>query len=198
MPKRNVAILVFDDVEVLDFAGPFEVFNVARELISPEPFYVYTVALVERVVQGRGNFAVQPHYTLDTCPRPDVLIIPGGLGIRHVLKHERLLAWVQQHATTVEKLCSVCTGSLLLANAGLLAGLPATTHHGAFDELSALSPTTTVVRDQRFVDTGRIITSGGISAGIDMALYVVQQLCGSEAQATVITEMEYQWHIPAK
>ncbi len=193
--KRNVAILVFDDVEVLDFAGPYEVFNVARELIAPEPFYVYTVAMVDRIVQGRGNFAVQPHFTIDNCPQPDLLLIPGGNGTRPLLKHDRLIAWIKEQSTRVEVLMSVCTGALLLAKAGLLENLTATTHHGAFGELAAICPTTTIIQDQRFVDHGHIMTSGGVSAGIDMALYLVERLLGPEAKAPVVTEMEYQWHL---
>lgn len=195
--KRNVAILVFDDIEVLDFAGPYEVFNVARELVSPEPFYVYTVAVVDRVVQGRGNFAVQPHYTIETCPQPDLLLIPGGAGTRPLLKHDRLIAWIKEQSARVEVLMSVCTGALLLAKAGLLDNRTATTHHGAFKEFAALSPTATIVSDQRFVDHGNLITSGGVSAGIDMALYLVERLLGTEAKATVVDEMEYQWHLKA-
>jgi transcriptional regulator GlxA family with amidase domain len=196
--KRNVAILVFDDIEVLDFAGPYEVFNVATELVQPEPFYVYTVGVVERIVQGRGKFAVQPHYSIHNCPRPDLLIVPGGAGTRPLLKHDGLLAWLREQAKTTEKLMSVCTGALVLAQAGLLENLSATTHHESFTRLAELSPTTTVITDQRFVDHGHICTSGGISAGIDMSLAVIQQLLGDEALAKVITEMEYQWHLPAR
>jgi transcriptional regulator GlxA family with amidase domain len=192
--KRNVAILVFPDIEVLDFAGPFEVFNVARELIQPEPFIVYTVGITDGLIAGRGGFTVQPHYTLDTCPPPDLLIIPGGAGTRPLIKDERVIAWIQSEAARVEILMSVCTGSLLLAQAGLLANKTATTHHGAFDLLAKLSPTTTVVTDQRFIDHGALITSGGISAGIDMALHVVERLLGAEGRGVVETEMEYGWH----
>jgi transcriptional regulator GlxA family with amidase domain len=196
--KRNVAILVFDDIEVLDFAGPYEVFNVARELISPEPFYVYTVAVVDRIVQGRGNFAVQPHYTIDNCPQPDLLLIPGGNGTRPLLKHDKLIAWIKEQAMRVEILMSVCTGALVLAKAGVLENLTATTHHTAFKELSSICPTTTLLADQRFVDHGHLITSGGVSAGIDMSLYLVERLLGAEAKAKVVEEMEYQWHWKAE
>lgn len=195
MAKRNVAILVFDDIEVLDFAGPYEVFNVASELVTPSPFSVYTVAVVDRLVQGRGHFAVQPHYTIDNCPQPDLLLIPGGNGTRPLLKHERLIAWIAEQASRVEVLMSVCTGALLLAKAGLLVDCTATTHHTAFKELIGISPTTTLLDNQRFVDHGALITSGGVSAGIDMSLALVERLLGAEAKALVVEEMEWHWHL---
>jgi transcriptional regulator GlxA family with amidase domain len=189
-----VAILVFDDVEVLDFAGPHEVFTVAGDLLKPSPFYVYEVGLSSAPILARGRLLVTPRYAIDFCPDPDILIVPGGLGTRPLLKNERLLAWIAERAAKVELLLSVCTGALLLAKAGLLAGLEATTHHGAFELLAALSPSTRIVRDRRFVESSeRIITSGGISAGIDMSLSVVERLVGEKAKETVVEEMEYGW-----
>jgi transcriptional regulator GlxA family with amidase domain len=193
---RNVAILVFEEIEVLDFAGPYEVFNVASELVTPRPFYVYNVGLTDQPISGRGRFTVVPMYHIGNCPQPDILIIPGGFGTRPLIKNDHLIQWIADQAQRVELLLSVCTGALLLAKAGLLANCPATTHHGAFDRLAALSPTTSVQRETRFVQsTDRIITSGGISAGIDMSLAVVKRLIGEDAHAKVIEEMEYQWHL---
>jgi len=192
---RNVAILIFDDVEVLDFAGPHEVFTVAGDMIRPTPFYVYEVGLANGPVLARGRLLATPRYTIADCPDPDILVIPGGLGTRPLLKDERLIAWIADRASKVELLLSVCTGALLLAKAGLLAGKRATTHHGAFEQLSALSPTTEIDLDARYVESSKkIVTSGGISAGIDMALFVVERLLGEKALATVIEEMEYGWH----
>jgi transcriptional regulator GlxA family with amidase domain len=189
---RNVAILVFDDVEVLDFAGPHEVFSVAGDLVRPSPFYVFEVGLSGAPVIARGRLVATPRYSIADCPDPDVLIIPGGMGVRPLLKHEALVAWIAERAIKAELLLSVCTGALLLAKAGLLAGLRATTHHGAFEHLAVLSPTTSIVIDERFVEGSRkIITSGGISAGIDMSLHVVERLLGAPARATVEEEMEY-------
>jgi transcriptional regulator GlxA family with amidase domain len=191
---RNVAILVFDDIEVLDFAGPYEVFNVASELVKPTPFYVFNLGISDRPVIGRGKFTVTPRYTIDDCPQPDILIIPGGFGTRPLVKHEKLIRWLASQEDKVELLLSVCTGALLLAQAGILDNCPATTHHGAYDRLAQLAPTATVVRDQRFVQSNaKVITSGGISAGIDMSLHVVETLLGSEAKAKVVEEMEYAW-----
>lgn len=191
---RNVAILVFDDVEVLDFCGPYEVFNVASELTTPAPFFVYSVALSQRPIAARGRFTFTPHYSISNCPQPSVLIIPGGAGTRPLIKHPGLLSWISDQATKVELLVSVCTGALLLAAAGLLEGHNATTHHTAFDCLEQLSPSTKIVKDRRFVQsTQTILTAGGISAGIDVSLHVVDKLAGGDVRDNVIEEMEYHW-----
>jgi len=191
---RNVAILVFDDVEVLDFAGPYEVFNVAAEVTDPPPFYVYAVGISDRPALARGRFTVTPRYAAWDSPQADILVIPGGYGTRPLLRHERLISWIQEQAEKVEWLLSVCTGSLLLARAGLLEHSPATTHHTAFDRLAALSPTTRIERDKRFVQSsGKILTSGGITAGIDLALNLVERLAGTKVHRLVVEEMEYNW-----
>jgi transcriptional regulator GlxA family with amidase domain len=191
---RTVAILAFDDVEVLDFAGPYEVFNVAGELGDGRPFSVFSVGLDGRPAVGRGGFTVVPTYSLDDAPPPDVLVVPGGAGTRRLLHDERLLGWLRERAAEVEVLLSVCTGALVLGAAGLLERRAATTHHDAFDELAALSPTTKVVRGQRFVRTSeRVLTSAGVSAGIDASLHVVQQLVGRETRDRVVAEMEWMW-----
>ncbi len=192
---RNVSILVFDDVEVLDFAGPYEVFNVAAESTTPPPFYVYAVGITGRPVHARGRFTFTPRYSIETSPQADILIIPGGFGVRPLLKHDGLVSWIREQAEKAEWLLSVCTGALLLARAGLLKGCQATTHHEALDHLAALSPSTTVVKDQRFVQASpKIFTSGGISAGIDLSLHIVEKLAGRDAHAGVVEEMEYRWH----
>jgi transcriptional regulator GlxA family with amidase domain len=193
---RNVAILIFDDVEVLDFAGPFEVFNVAGEIIpfSPFPaFFTYTVGLTPQAVMTRGGMRVVPHYTLETLPQPDILVVPGGFGARRLVKNPALVAWVKDQAARVERLISVCTGALVLAQAGLLENLPATTHHTAFDLLKGICPSARIVTDQRYVQNGHIITSGGISAGVDTSLAVVEDLLGAEKAALVRAEMEWMW-----
>ncbi|MBZ0320716.1 MAG: DJ-1/PfpI family protein [Anaerolineae bacterium] len=194
---RNVAILVFDDVEVLDFAGPFEVFNVASEVIKSEPvppFFTYTVAPTEHSIVARGGLRIQPHCSFDNCPDPDILIVPGGFGSRRLMKNDYVLTWIQQLAPEVEYLLSVCTGALVLGAAGLLQDRPATTHHDAFGLLRSISPTTTLIDDQRFVKSGKIITSGGISAGIDLSLEVVEMVLGADKARLVHDEMEWMWH----
>jgi len=191
---RNVGILVFDDVEVLDFSGPYEVFNVASESTDPPPFYVYTIGINDRPVVARGRFTVTPRYCIQNTPQADILIVPGGYGTRPLLKHDVLISWLREQAAHVEWLLSVCTGALLLAKADLLKGCPATTHHSAFDHLQQLSPSTTLVADKRFVQSSpKIFTSGGISAGIDLALHMVERLTGRAVHEEVVQEMEYQW-----
>lgn len=188
---RNIAILLFDEVEVLDFAGPFEVFSVAARINGEPPLlHVYTVAQHSPVIT-RGGLSVTPHYALADCPRPDILLVPGGWGTRPLLHDAALLSWIARQAEGVELLLSVCTGSLLLGKAGLLDGLRATTHHSAFALLREHAPAAAVVEDERFVDNGRVITSGGISAGIDMALHVVGRLFGAEHARATAAHMEY-------
>jgi transcriptional regulator GlxA family with amidase domain len=192
--QRTVAILAFDDMEVLDYAGPYEVFNVAGELGAGHPFSVFSVGLTEAPVVGRGGFTVLPTYALADAPIPDLVVVPGGAGSRALMKEEALLAWLRDRAAEVEVLMSVCTGALVLAAAGLLERRSATTHHDAYDELAAASPTTKVVRGQRFVRSSEnILTSGGVSAGVDLALHVVQLLAGQETRDRAVTEMEWMW-----
>jgi transcriptional regulator GlxA family with amidase domain len=202
MKQRFVAIVVFDDVEVLDFAGPFEVFSVAGRKQSPAPFTVKLVAQHPATVRARNDFNVQPHYTFEDCPIPDVLIVPGGggqradgtpFGTRLEMNNPALLAFVQRVNASSELTLSVCTGALVLARAGLLEGLRATTHHGAFEALRAVAPNTVVVEGVKLVDAGRIVTSGGISAGIDMSLEVVARLLGMNVAVETAQYMEYDW-----
>lgn len=193
-PTRTVLILAFPDMEVLDYAGPYEVFNVAGELSEPTAFRVHSVAVAPGPVVGRGGFTVLPDHTIDDHPPPDLVIIPGGAGSRRLLADDRLLDWVQAQAGRVEHLAAVCTGALVLAAAGLLDGLEATTHHEAFGELARLSASTRIVRDARFVRSGPALwTSGGISAGIDLALELVDLCAGPATRAAVETEMEWGW-----
>ena len=195
--QRNIAIFIFDDVEVLDFAGPFEVFNVTGEVINPAPFNTYTVALTEEPIKARGKLSINPHWSIDNCPSPNIIILPGGDGRRRLMKDERVLSWIARHVDNLEKLLSVCTGAFYIAQSGLLNGLSATTHHGAFPEFKETFPNITLIEDKRFVENGKIITAGGISAGIDMSLYVVEQLLGKEKLALTLKEMEWQWHLNA-
>lgn len=189
----NVAILIFDDVEVLDFAGPFEVFNVTGEVIDPAPFNTYTVGLSAAPIKARGQLSINPHFTIDACPPPNILLVPGGFGTRRLLDNQHLIHWLCEQHERVQYLLSVCTGALLLARAGLLNGLGATTHNTAFDRLHQEAPTAIIHEGRRYVDNGKIITSGGIAAGIDMSLYVVHKLLGAEKLQATLSEMEYTW-----
>ena len=147
---RQVQILAFDGMEVLDYAGPYEVFNVAGEQTSPAAFQVQTVGVSPRPA-GRGGFEVVPVCHYSQAPPADILVIPGGRGTRPLMGDQELLAWIAGRAAGAELVMTVCTGALLAAAAGLLDGLAATTHHGAFAELERAAPTATVVRSVRFV-----------------------------------------------
>ena len=193
MNTKKVAIFIFNDVEVLDFAGPFEVFSVTSELNNYEPFEVYTVAETLTAIKAKNGLSVNPDRQISDSPQPDILIVPGGWGSREVLKREIVIDWIQDCAREAELVLSVCTGSLILAKTGLLEGLEATTHHNAFDYLRELAPNTTIREDRRFVDNGKIVTSGGISAGIDMSFYVVAKLLGKEIAEKTAKYMEYKW-----
>lgn len=197
---RNLAILLFNGVEVLDFAGPFEVFAVT-EVAGKPPFNVFTVA-GHGPVYARNGLSVNPTYLLDDHPPADLLLVPGGgglladgtlLGTRREMHNEPVLRWIRRHADTAELVLSVCTGARLLARAGLLTGLAVTTHYAAAADLQRLAPDTQVDPTQRWIDTGRIITSAGISAGIDMSLYVVSRLLGPAVAAATAQEMQYDY-----
>ena len=184
---RNIAIFIFDDVEVLDFAGPFEIFSVCGLRSGGEkPFNVYTVA-EKKNISARNNLLITTNYLLTDCPAPDIVLIPGGggmhadgtpFGSRKEMDNELLLNWVKEQNRTAELMLSVCTGSLILAKAGLLEGLEATTHWKAVEAMQAAAPNTKLSPEKRWVDNGRIILSAGVSAGIDMSFYVISKLLG--------------------
>lgn len=202
---KSVGIFIFDDVEVLDFAGPFEIFGVAgKQGGKPGYFDVFTVAEKPKIA-ARNNLIVEVTYTFDNCPIPDILLIPGGggylpdgtpFGTRREMHNEKLLDWVRTMNTKVELLLSVCTGSLILAKAGLLEGLSATTHFKAIEQMREVAPNTALYPEERWVDNGRIILSAGVSAGIDMSLYVVSKLLGKEVANETAEYIQYDyWRI---
>lgn len=196
MPRR-VAVLLFDNVEVMDFAGPFEVFAVTGQRNGQAPFDVFTVARQNRPVLARNNLSINPDYGFRDCPTPDILVVPGGFGTRREKHNDTVLDFVRSTSASAEKVLSVCTGALLLAGAGLLDGLQATTHHGALAELAADAPSTEVLPEARVVDNGKFVLSAGISAGIDAALHVVADLCGVEQAGETAAYMEYDWRFRA-
>lgn len=188
--RRNVAVLVFEGVELLDFAGPVEVFTNTRRW--DEPLRVYTVGEDRRAVASLNGVTVVPDYGIADCPPPDVLVIPGGevrcLGPEHPLGR-----YIAERASEVEIVFSICNGVFALADARLLDGLEATTHWTAIGWLREAAPKTTVRDDVRFVDNGHIVTAAGISAGIDGALHLVDRLLGHECARTTARRMEYEW-----
>lgn len=198
MDKWNVGILIFDGVEVLDFAGPFEVFSRTRLVPGVEsrrseesaPFRVFTVAKVRAFVTATGDLQVVPHHEFADAPRIDLLVVPGGFGTRALLHEAATLEWIRRVAADARKVTSVCTGSLLYAKAGLLKGRRATTHWGALDLLASLDASMKVERELRVVDDG-IISSAGVASGIDMAFYVVETLFGREVADETARYIEY-------
>jgi transcriptional regulator GlxA family with amidase domain len=188
---RTLAILLFDDVEVLDFCGPFEVFSVANRVAESTHFSVLTVAEKAGPIQACGGLSVNPHRTFADCPQLDLLLVPGGQGTRKEMHNPILVDWMRTASAKAELVLSVCTGALLLAAAGLLDGLEATTHHRSIDLLREIALRTTVHADRRFVDNGRVICSAGIAAGIDMSLHVVGRLLGKEIADKTARRMEY-------
>jgi transcriptional regulator GlxA family with amidase domain len=188
-----VAILLFHDVEVLDFAGPLEVFGVARATTGGAAFEVVTTAVRPGEVVARNNLKVVPTCTTLDLPAVDILVVPGGLGTRREMKNAATLDFIRATSNSAELTLSVCTGALLLGAAGLLEGLSATTHWAAMEELRALNTGADVLPNARVVDNGRLILSAGVSAGIDAALHVVARLLGREQADETARAMEYDW-----
>lgn len=192
MPSaRTLAILIFDDAEVLDFCGPFEVFSVANNFTDTPAFIVRLVAEKSGPILARNGLSVNPHHTLADCPPVDMLLVPGGLGTRREMYNQVLIEWIRQMSAKAELVLSVCTGAFMLAQAGLLDGREATTHHASIDRLRELAPNTTVHADRRFVGNGPVVCSAGIAAGIDMSLHIVARLLGQEVAEQTAKHMEY-------
>ncbi|WP_246859154.1 DJ-1/PfpI family protein [Spirosoma sp. KCTC 42546] len=182
--KRNVAIFIHNGVEVLDFSGPSEVFA------STEGFTVYTVALTKEPIVSQGFIKIIPNYSLADCPKPDIVVLPGGQ-TGPFLENKPLINWIKASAQEAEIMLSVCTGAGLLAKAGLLDGKQATTFHNYIDNLQNETPKAKILRNTRFVDNGQIITTAGVSAGIDGALHVVAKLKGLAIATQTARYMEY-------
>jgi len=182
-PIRRVEIVLWDGVELLDFAGPGQVLATAG-------FQVRTVAARPGSIVSQGFLRVEPDGVLGAGPAPDLLVVPGGSTERAVADPV-LVEGVRTAASEARLVFSVCTGALVLAAAGLLDGLEATTWHGALDRLRVAAPRTRVVEGVRWVDNGRIVTAAGVSAGIDAALHLVGRLRGDEARVATARYMEY-------
>jgi transcriptional regulator GlxA family with amidase domain len=190
----NVAVLMFDNVEVLDFAGPFEVFGVSGGRENKRLYDVFTVAQHTKAVIARNNMSINCDYTFDTMPDAHVFVIPGGFGTRREKHSPSMIRFIQQRVAAAHSVVSVCSGALLLAKAGLLKGLQATSHQGALNELAEDEPACKLHRKARVVDNGKIVTSAGIGMGIDASLYTVAKHHGlAQAQETA-QYMEYDWH----
>jgi transcriptional regulator GlxA family with amidase domain len=185
----NVAIVIQNGMELLDFAGPGEVFAAAGSS-DARPFRVFTVSATKSAVTSQGFAEIVPDYTIDNSPKVNILVIPGG-GHSNLISDPRMMAWIGRTVGSARYTLSVCTGALVLAAGGFLDGKEATTWFGAIDRLRTAAPRTIVHEKTRFVDNGTIITTAGISAGIDGSLHLVSQLLGAEAAEGVARYMEY-------
>jgi transcriptional regulator GlxA family with amidase domain len=189
LPKRDrvkVAFMLGEHANVIDTAGPWEVFQDAS---TPDgdnaPFELYTVAPTEGLLEMTGGLKVQPHYTIKNAPAPNVIVVPA---------HKSTAAsrdWLARASAGTDVTMSVCTGAFQLARAGLLKGIPATTHHDFFDSFAKEFPDVELRRGLRFVDSGRIATAGGLTSGIDLALHIVSRYFGADTAAATAAYMEY-------
>ena len=186
-----IGIAVFEGVEELDFVGPWEVLGMWAGQWPEDGTKVFTMAQHEGVVECAKGMRVIPDHTWESAPPVDVLIYPGGRGTRPQVSDEEILAWLNSEAERGTLMTSVCTGSLVYAAAGLLDGRPATTHWSALDSLSELGNDIEVRPDDRFVDSGDVITASGVSAGIDMALHLVARLHSAERARQVKRAIQY-------
>lgn len=196
MNRKQLGIVIFEDIEVLDFCGSFEVFSVtrldeSRRRDEPSAFEVFLVSEFRQHVTTTGGMKVIPDFTFDDCPTLDILVVPGGWGTRKEMHNETMLSFVRTRAPYLETLASVCTGALILGNAGLLDGFCATTHWRSLQMMQELFPKVTADKTTHVVKAGKVITSAGISAGIDMALRVVADFFGEEIARSAARHMEY-------
>jgi transcriptional regulator GlxA family with amidase domain len=194
----RVAIMLFDGVEELDWAGPWEVLTMWSALerrARRRSIDVTSVADSSELVTCAKGIRVVPDTTwpalADAEERPDLLVVPGGRGTRALINDAPTLARLRELHAGGTQVASVCTGALLLASAGLLAGRPATTHHGALDELRGLDSSCEVRADVRWVDDGDVLTAAGVSAGIDLALHLVDRHAGTEMARAVRAAIQY-------
>lgn len=188
----NIGIFVYEDAEVLDFAGPFEVFSTASRLEQQAEIEVFLISEIDQLIVARNGFAVKPDWTIERHPKLDLLLIPGGVHTKELGK-KHVIGWIRELATTVPNIASVCTGAFLLAETGLLNGRTVTTHWEDIPALRSSYPDLTVSQGVRWVEDGPITTSAGISAGIDMSLSIVGKHFGIDLAIRTARQMEYEW-----
>ena len=194
----TVGIFVFENVEVLDFAGPYEVFTTASRVhrrsrpSDPDPFKVFTIRRTGRPIRARAGLGVHPDYHFANHPPIDILVIPGGVVTQELAEPETAI-WITTSSRTSRLTASVCTGAFLLAQAGLLNGKSATTHWEDVEDLRRMFPSLNVQTGKRWVDEGTVVTSAGISAGIDMSLHLIERIAGRELAIETARQMEFNW-----
>jgi len=189
----NIGIYIYDEAEVLDFSGPFEVFSTALRVSStPNPFRVFLISETGQTVTARGGYEVSSAYSISDHPSIDVLIVVGGVHTGE-MKKSVVLKWIKETSQKAKLVASVCTGAFLLAEAGVLENHKVTTHWEDIPDLKKGYPKLEVLENRRWVDEGTIITSGGISAGIDMSLHLVSKIHGLELAERTAKQMEFDW-----
>lgn len=188
---KTVGIFLFDDIELLDFAGPYEVFAVSDELNDHSLFDVFTFSENGDEISTIHGLVVQPDYSTKNAPFIDVLVIPGGEGTKAVIRDQILLGWFRETYEQAEITFSVCSGARIPATLGLLDNKEFTTHHAVVDDVIAIAPKSIYRKGSRFVDNGKLMTAAGISAGIDLSLYVVEKLYGTRVKEQTMQYLEY-------
>ena len=189
----NIGIYIYNDAEVLDFSGPFEVFSVAsRFLDDTKKFNVLLISEDKTTITARGGYEVNSNFTFKNHPPLDVLLVVGGVHTEE-LKKEKVLTWIKEQSLGVDFISSVCTGAFLLAQAKVITNEKVTTHWEDIDALKNEYPKLNVLRNVRWVDEGHIITSAGISAGIDMSLHLVSKIHGNDLAHKTAKQMQFDW-----
>lgn len=191
MSKLLVAILLFDDVEVLDFAGPFEVFSVTAQLSDYQSLEVKTVGKTKSLIRAKNGLQVMPDLGIEALGQVDILVIPGGDGSKTVIADAELMDWISQRAENAQTVFSVCSGARILAKLGYLQGQRFTTHHDVFEDILALEQSAVPDKTARFIDNGKFMTAAGVAAGIDLSLHVVENYFGEEVKKKTARYMEY-------
>jgi transcriptional regulator GlxA family with amidase domain len=188
---KTVGIFLFDKVELLDFAGPYEVFSVANELSGFKLLHTFTVSESGKSIRSVHGLEIVADYSIDNCPPPDILVIPGGDGTKVLLDNHRVMNWFHEVYRRAEITFTVCSGARIPAKLGLLNHQPFTTHHLVVEDVLKIAPQAIFKTDERFVDNGKLMTAGGISAGIDISLYVLEKMFGKAVREATQKYMEY-------
>ena len=188
---KHFGIFLFDEMELMDFAGPYEVFTAVNLALEEMLCNVYTISETGSTIKTINGLQVLPDFSLDNSPQPDILIIPGGNGTRQLVNNVSIIQWIKNSDEKSEIVFSVCSGARLLAKAGLLDGKEFTTHHLVYEDVAQLAPSAKLKKEKRFTDNGKVMTAGGITAGIDLSLYIVEKLFGQSTAKKVQVYMEY-------
>lgn len=187
----NVGLLVFDNIELLDFCGPYEVFTACNMASEKTFFNTYTFSPEGSPIKSINGMKVIPDFSIKNMPRPDILVLPGGEGSKSVIAQSQLMEGIKERIEECSYVFSVCSGARILAKAGLLEGLEYTTHHSVFENLAQLSPDGIARKGKRYTDNGKILTAAGVSAGIDLSLYLIKKLLGESLAKETAHYMEY-------